>query len=206
MRGRETRVSPTQSERTARTRARLIGAARDLFAERGYAGVATDEVVRRARVTRGALYHHFREKEDLFRAVHEQVEEELSDSIQRTLAGQSGAGPMELLHAGVAAFLDHCTDPAFGRIALVEAPAVIGWIEWRAVDERHGLRLIMSGLQAAMATGAIPEQPVKPLAHLVLAAIGEAGMIVAAASEGHEARAQVEPALKALINGLALRR
>ena len=199
-------MSPTQTERSAATRAKLISAARDLFAERGYAGVATDEVVKRARVTRGALYHHFREKEDLFRAVHEQVEEELSDSIQRVLAGQPGAGPMELLHAGVAGFLDHCTDPAFGRIALVEAPAVIGWIEWRAVDERHGLRLIMSGLQAAMATGAIPEQPVKPLAHLLLAAIAEAGMIVAAASERREARAQVEPALKALIDGLALRR
>lgn len=202
----ELELSPTQTERSAATRARLIGAARDLFAERGYAGVGTDEVVKRARVTRGALYHHFREKEDLFRAVHEQVEEELSDSIQRALAGQSGAGPMELLHAGVAAFLDHCTDPAFGRIALVEAPAVIGWIEWRAVDERHGLRLIMSGLQAAMATGAIPEQPVKPLAHLLLAALGEAGMLVAVASEGREARALVEPALKALIDGLALRR
>jgi AcrR family transcriptional regulator len=199
-------VSPTQTERSAATRAKLIGAARDLFAERGYAGVGTDEVVKRARVTRGALYHHFREKEDLFRAVHEQVEEELSDSIQRALAGQSGAGPMELLHAGVAAFLEHCTDPAFARIALVEAPAIIGWIDWRAVDERHGLGLIMAGLQAAMAIGAIPEQPVKPLAHLLLAAIGEAGMIVAAASEGRQARARVEPALTALIDGLALKR
>lgn len=199
-------MSPTQSERTARTRARLIGAARELFAERGYAGVGTDEVVKRARVTRGALYHHFREKEDLFRAVHELVEEDLSDSIQRALAAQSGAGPMELLHAGVAAFLDHCTDPAFARIALVEAPAVIGWTDWRAVDERHGLGLIMAGLQAAMAAGAIPERPVKPLAHLLLAAIGEAGMMVAVAADSGEERARVEPALTALIDGLALGR
>jgi len=199
-------VSPTQAERSAATRARLIGAARDLFAERGYAGVGTDEVVKRARVTRGALYHHFREKEDLFRAVHEQVEEELSDSIRRALGGLSGAGPMELLHAGVAAFLDHCTDPAFARIALVDAPAVIGWIDWRAVDERHGLGLVTAGLQAAMAAGAVPERPVKPLAHLLLAAIGEAGMIVATAPDARQARAEVEPALTALIDGLALGR
>jgi AcrR family transcriptional regulator len=199
-------VSPTQTERSAATRAKLIGAARDLFAERGYAGVGTDEVVKRARVTRGALYHHFREKEDLFRAVHQQVEEQLSDSIQQAVAGQSGAGPMELLHAGVAAFLEHCTDPAFARIALVEAPAVIGWTDWRAVDERHGLGLLMAGLEAAMATGAIPEQPVKPLAHLLLAAIGEAGMIVATASDGRQARSRIEPPLTALIDGLALGR
>jgi len=197
-------VSPTQTERSAATRARLIEAARDLFATQGYAGVGTDEVVRRARVTRGALYHHFREKEDLFRAVHEQLEEELSAAIQRALAGRSEAGPMELLHAGVAAFLDHCTDPAFARIALVEAPAVIGWTDWREVDERHGLGLIMAGLQAAMASGAVPQLPVEPLAHLLLAAIGEAGMIVATASDGRQARAGVEAALTALIDGLAV--
>lgn len=150
-------MAPTKAEQSAATHAELIAAAKDLFAERGYAGVGTEEIVQRARVTRGALYHHFCDKEDLFRAVYELVETVLSHSIRRQLAARSGAEPMELLRAGVGAFLDECTDPAFARIALIDAPAVIGWTDWRAVDERHGLGLVVAGLEAAMASGAQAE-------------------------------------------------
>ncbi len=191
-----------KAEQSEATRSALMAVARELFAERGYAGVGTEEIVERARVTRGALYHHFRDKKDLFRAVHEQVESELAKDIGRQLADAPAGDPIAMLGAGVRAFLDHCLDPALARIALVDAPSVLGWDEWREVDERYGLGLVTAGLQAAMAAGALREQPVRPLAHLVLGALGEAGMLIANADDPRAAREEVEPAMLALLEGL----
>src|SRR5437763_8493794 len=104
-----------KSEQSEATRAALIGVARALFADRGYAGVGTEEIVRAAGVTRGALYHHFDGKEDLFRAVYEDLEREL---VERIAAGaMSAADPLEALAGGAEAFLDACEDPAVQRIA-----------------------------------------------------------------------------------------
>ncbi len=190
-----------KAEQSEATRSALVAVARELFADRGYAAVGTEEIVQRARVTRGALYHHFRDKKDLFRAVHEQMESELAEELGRELA-EGPADPIALLGAGVRAFLDHCMDPALARVALVDAPSVLGWEEWREVDERYGLGLVMAGLQSAMAAGALREQPVKPLAHLILGALGEAGMLIANAGDPRAAREEVEPAMLALLEGL----
>src|SRR5215207_7238428 len=148
-----------QAEPSAAARSALVAVARELFAERGYAGVGTEEIVQRARVTRGALYHHFRDKKDLFRAVYEQLEGELADALARQLAARPAGDPIARLRTGVRAFLDHCMDPALARITLVDAPSVLGWQEWRTVDEKYGLGLVMAGLQGAMAAGAIRHQP-----------------------------------------------
>jgi len=196
-------VAFTKAERSTATRQRLIATARALFAKRGFAAVGTEEIVKRARVTRGALYHHFRDKRDLFRAVHVEVEAEMAGFVRAQLAQTSLRQPMELFRAGARAFLDKSAEPAYGRIALIEAPTVVGWTEWRAVDERYGLGLVITGLQAAMAAGAITVQPAKPLAHLLRAAIGEAGMLIANSSDRDAVRAEVEPALLSLIYGLA---
>jgi len=196
-------VAFTKAERSTATRQRLIATARALFAKRGFAAVGTEEIVKRARVTRGALYHHFRDKRDLFRAVHVEVEAEMAGFVRAQLAQTSLRQPMELFRAGARAFLDKSAEPAYGRIALIEAPTVVGWTEWRAVDERYGLGLVITGLQAAMAAGAITVQPAKPLAHLLRAAIGEAGMLIANSSDRDAVRAEVEPALLILIYGLA---
>lgn len=179
-----------------------MAVARELFAQRGYAAVGTEEIVQRARVTRGALYHHFRDKKDLFRAVLEEVEAELAEEIGGQLAGPPAGDPIALLSVGVRAFLEHCMDPAVARIAMVDAPSVLGWQEWREVDERYGLGLVIVGLKGAMAAGALREQPVKPLAHLLLGALGEAGMLIANADDPGAARAEVEPALLGLLEGL----
>lgn len=191
----------TNAERSESTRTRLLETARRLFSERGYASVGTEEIVREARVTRGALYHHFGDKRDLFRTVHEIVERELADRIGAELAG-AGDDPLELVRRGVRSFLDVCTDPAFARIALLEAPSVLGWEEWRKIDARYGLGLVRFGLENAMEAGAFRRQPVEPLAHLLLGAMGEAGMMVANATNPRAARAEVEPSLLALIDGL----
>jgi AcrR family transcriptional regulator len=189
-----------RTERAEATRAQLLRAARELFAERGYAAVGTEEIVGRAQVTRGALYHHFRDKRDLFRAVHEDLERELVEAIAAEIGGIDD--PLELLSQGIRAFLDACTDPAMIRIALLDAPNVLGWAEWRQVDERHGLGLVTAALQGAMDAGVLRRQDVRPLAHLVLGALGEAAFIIANAAEPEAARREVEPALLSLLEGL----
>ena len=191
-----------REEQTESTRAALLLAARGLFSERGYAAVGTEEIVRRARVTRGALYHHFADKKDLFRGVHEQMEGELTEAIGAELAAARAEDPLEALATGVRSFLDACTDSRLARIVLVEAPSVLGWAEWRETDERYGLGLVMAGLQGAMDAGALRKQPVNPLAHLILGALGEAAMLIANAHDPVAVRAEVEPPMLALLEGL----
>jgi AcrR family transcriptional regulator len=187
----------TQAERREATRAALIAAARSLFAERGYADVGTEEIVQRAGVTRGALYHHFSGKQDLFRTVYELIEEELTTRIA---AGVSGtADPIELLRQGAALFLDACLEPEVQRIALVDAPSVLGWDTWREVGQRYGLGLIQAALQNAVDTGAIPEQPVRPLAHVLLGAIDEAALLVARADDVKTTRMEVGETIDRLL-------
>lgn len=182
------------------TRAQLVDVATRLFAERGYAGVGTEEIVRQAGVTRGALYHHFADKRELFRAVHEGVERDL---VQRIGAGVTGVtDPWEVMVAGMRAYLDACTEPTVMQISLIDAPSVLGWEEWREIDARYGLGLVTTALGAAMDTGALRRHPVEPLAQLLLAAMAEAGLMVATAADPAAARDQVEAALLALLDGL----
>jgi AcrR family transcriptional regulator len=115
----------TQAQRSGQTRAALIAAARRLFAERGYAEVGTEEIVREAGVTRGALYHHFDGKRELMRAVYEQLEEELSRQFAESVT--PGAEPLQVLREGAETFLDQCLEREVQQIALLDAPAVLGW-------------------------------------------------------------------------------
>jgi AcrR family transcriptional regulator len=190
----------SRAQQAAVTRSELMRTARELFAERGYAGVGTEEIVARAGVTRGALYHHFEDKKDLFRAVHEELERDLVASIGEQIADIDD--PWELLVRGMRAFLNACTDPALIRIALVDAPVVLGWEEWREVDARYGLGLVSSGLQNAMDRGAFRRLDVRPLAHLLLGSMTEAAMMIAYARDHEAARREVEGPLLALLEGL----
>lgn len=192
-----------QAGRSELTRAKLVRAGRTLFAKRGFAGVGTEQIVRRAGVTRGALYHHFADKRDLFRAVVESLETEAMKRIAGALGAAPTADPVAAMRVGVRAFLDVVSDPGQARITLIDAPAVLGWAEWREIDARHGLGLTSAALQAAMDAGRIPRRPVAPLAGIMIAALGEAGIMIATASDPVAARAEVEQALLALIDGLA---
>lgn len=193
-------VGSRKAAQSEATRAQLVDVATRLFAERGYAGVGTEEIVRQAGVTRGALYHHFADKRELFRAVHEGVERDL---VQRIGAGVTGVtDPWEVMVAGMRAYLDACTEPTVMQISLIDAPSVLGWEEWREIDARYGLGLVTTALGAAMDTGALRRHPVEPLAQLLLAAMAEAGLMVATASDPAAARDQVEAALLALLDGL----
>ena len=197
-----------RAERSAATRSRLVSAARQLFAERSYADVGTEEIVARAEVTRGALYHHFSDKRDLLRAAHEELEAELAEEIGAKIAAEAeaGSGARDVLELGARAFLDACERPEIARIVLVEAPAVLGWNEWREIDERYGLGLVTAALELGMDQGVIRRQPTRPLAHLLLGAMGEAGMMIANAEDPAAVRGEVEPALLGLLDGLGDRR
>jgi AcrR family transcriptional regulator len=189
-----------QAERSEATRKALVDVARRLFAKRGYADVGTEEIVRRAGVTRGALYHHFSGKEDLFRAVAEQVEEEMTrKSAEAALAHQD---PWEQQRAGWEAFLDACLDPAVQRIILLDAPSVLGPKAWREIASKYGLALVQFGIRSLMEAGLIEEQPVDPLAHLVIGALSEAAVVIAQADDTETARAEMGAALERLMVGL----
>lgn len=190
----------TRDERAEETRRDLLRVARELFAERGYAAVGTEEIAACAGMTRGALYHHFQGKRDLFRAVHEQLEEQLVESIGATITNVTD--PIELLETGIRAFLDACTDRQRVRITLLDAPTVLGWSAWREVDERYGLGLVSAALAHAMDAGALVRQEVRPLAHIMLGALGEAALLIANADNPETARSEVEPILMSLVHGL----
>jgi AcrR family transcriptional regulator len=200
VKGGEPAAGGRQAERSEATRAALIAAARELFAQRGYGAVGTEEIVRRARVTRGALYHHFHGKRELFRAVFEQLERELTERIAAVAA--SAEDPYRALAAGADAFLDACLDPAVQRITLLDAPAVLGWEQWREVAARYGLGLVQAALQAAMDEGLIVEQSVTPLAHVLLGALDEAAMLVAQSRDEGTTRDQVGQIIDRLLTGL----
>ena len=189
-----------REEQAVATRTELLRVARELFAARGYADVGTEEIVRGAHVTRGALYHHFADKRDLFRAVHAQLADDLLASIVAQTAGSADA--WEALTRGMRAFLDACTDPAVIRISHLDAPAVLGWAEWREIDAEHWLGLVVAALQEAMDSGVLVRREVQPLAHMLMGSMVEASMLIANAADPAAARAEVEGPLLALLEGL----
>ena len=191
-----------QDLRSEATRRRLVATARTLFAERGYAGVATEAIVQAAGVTRGALYHQFRDKADLFAAVAETVQAEIADRITAGAQGDGPTDPMATVHAGVRRFLEACADPAVERILLLDGPAVLGWQAWRDLADRYGLGLLQHALQEAIDTGAITPQPVVPLAHVLIGALDECALYVARAPDPAAARQQCTAILQQLLHGL----
>jgi AcrR family transcriptional regulator len=166
-----------QAARSASTRAKLLAAARTLFARSGYTNVGTEEIVRLAGVTRGALYHQFPAKEDLFLAVYEQVEQELTERVDGLLGGIGS--PFAAMRAGIRAFLEACRTPEVQQIVLIDGPAVLGWVRWREVAERYGLGLMEAVIRAAIDAGEIVALPIEPLAHLLMGALDEAALLVA---------------------------
>ena len=190
----------TQAERTAGTQARLVAAARELFAADGFNGTSVEAVLRRADVSRGALYHHFPSKEALFRAVYEAVEHDLTSAVVK--ASQRGRTPLAQLQIGMAAFLDRCVDPEVQRIALLDGPTVLGWETWHELEEQYAYGLIKVALEAAIAAGEVSPQPAEPLAHAVLGAMIQLGSVVARSPDPARAKRQTKATFARLLQGL----
>jgi AcrR family transcriptional regulator len=188
--------------RSQATRQQLVSSARALFGARGYANVGTEEIVRAAGVTRGALYHQFRDKADLFAAVAEEVEAEVSERI--AAGAGAAADPVEALRAGTRLFLDACAEPEVERIILLDAPAVLGWAAWRDLAGQYGLGLVRLGLQSAIDAGAIVPQPIAPLAHILIGALDEAALYVAGAEDQAAARQECAAIFDRILRGFTI--
>ncbi|HEY7294290.1 MAG TPA: helix-turn-helix domain-containing protein, partial [Dehalococcoidia bacterium] len=163
-------VKSKKADRSEQTRRVLLDVGQRLFAERGFAATGTEEIVRQAGVTRGALYYHFKDKQDLFRAVVEDMQQQGMARLGAAL--RSIADPWQRLRTGMQAFLDGCLEPETRQILLIDAPAVLGWAAWREIDSRYALGALRMTLEAAAAAGQLDPQPLEPLAHLLLGALG----------------------------------
>ena len=183
-------------ERTETTRAALISAARRLFIEKGYADTATPDIVAAAGVTRGALYHHFADKQALFHAVVEQEAAIVAAEIERAAPDASSA--VAALLAGGDAYLDAMREPGRTRLLLLDGPAVLGRDRMDAIDNHHGNRTLREGLLAAMQSREIRKLPVDALTALVAAAFDRAALAI----EGDADRSAIRTAMHALILGL----
>ena len=193
----------TQAERTAATRAALIKTARKLFADKGFADVSTQAIVAAAGVTRGALYHQFDDKAALFAAVYEEVERDLVADIAEQIMTAQPLDPLEAMRVGARLFLDRCAAPDVQQIVLIDAPAVLGWDRWREVGVKYGWGVIEGMLAHAIAEGAIPDQPVRATAHVLLGALDEAALYVSRATNRDRARTEMEAVCDRLISGIA---
>jgi len=190
-----------RAENARATRRALVREARRLFTRHGYAEVSLEQICARARVTKGALYHHFRDKRDLFRTVCREVEELW---VAEALAAASAErDPLGRLQLGCQASLDGCLDPTVQRVLLLDGPAVLDWDELRQLDSHRGLGLMRTALEDAMEAGQLERQPREPLARLILGALTEASLAIARDADPARARRQMGLALERLIDGLA---
>jgi AcrR family transcriptional regulator len=190
----------TRMSRGEATKSALISAARELFVSKGYFATGTEEIVAKAEVgTRGALYHHFTDKEDLFRAVFDQVQ---SDLAAATIVNERDDA-LDLLCAALQQFLDASADnPDVQQILLIDGPAVLGWEQWRSLEAQYGLGAITAMLDAAVSQKVVLRQPTTPLAHMLLAAVNEAALYIANAPDRQQAHNQARLSLKCLLGGL----
>ncbi|WP_405161857.1 TetR/AcrR family transcriptional regulator [Nocardia sp. NBC_01499] len=192
----------SQEDRSRTTRAALEQAGRRLFTERGFAATSAEELVTEAGVTRGALHHHYGDKRGLFLAVLEQLEIETTEEIENAIATVDPDDVMAGMAVGLGVFLEICQRPAVLRIALTDAPAVMGWQAWREFESRHALGMTIAQLERARAAGLIADGPIQVLAQLILSALNEAALIVAHAEDPDRARAEAQQAVLQLISGI----
>ncbi len=193
----------SQAQRTATTRATLVASARKLFSENGFVDVSTQAIVEAAGVTRGALYHQFADKVELFAAVYEEVEAEIVAQIAEGIVEAAPSDQLEAMKVGAHLFLDLCSAPAAQRIGLVDAPAVLGWDRWRAIGAKYGLGIIEAMLGQAVADGVIPDQPLRPTAHILLGALDEAALYVSRAEDPATAKSEMYAVCDRIISGIA---
>lgn len=177
-----------------------MAVARTLFAERGYAGTALEDLVEQAGMTRGALYHQYRDKRDLFLAVFDAVERDLGEHVAAAIGAETD--PWEALRTGARAFLEACNDLAVRRIVLIDGPSVLGWEEWRRIDGQYSLGMVRLGLEANAAAGNLSRDNIEALTHLIVGALNEAALAVASAPEQAGAHADYAAALDQILDAL----
>ena len=189
----------TQDERRKATRAAILAAAFSQFGEHGFGAVTIDEIAAEAQVAKGAVYHHFATKSDVFEAVLRRVAIGIAGDVQAAASRETDI--MSAMTKSIRTFFAACADPPTARIFLRDGPAVLGWSRWRAIDAEHFGAMVKQSLMAAMALGQIAERPIDPLVSLLLGAITESAIDCAVRGQSDAADAYVD-ALEALVRGL----
>ena len=193
-------VKSRREEYAETTRAAIVEAAVERFTADGFARTSMDAIAETARVTKGAVYHHFRDKAELFEAVFVLMEQRLLDKVTTGVAGMTD--PWALMARGIDLFLEECGEADFRRIALEEAPAALGWARWKETEEKYFLGLVSGALAGLAAAGLVTLPPGDLTAKMLLAAMSEAGLAVAGADDPAEERRRVGALLMRLLEGL----
>ena len=193
-----------KAEQYEKTRAALLTVAYELFAERGYADVSTQDIVERAEVTRGALYYHFRDKKSLFSVVFEQLRQSRTQAVQTRIQAAEGDLWQRIVETGCAAFLDSLFDERAQRIIFTDGPSVLDPNIWH--NDVPGANLIRHGLEQLAGTGFIEEAPYDALARLLQGVFLEAGIYITHATDRVKARREMLQGMEHLFNGLRIDR
>ncbi|WP_248962888.1 TetR/AcrR family transcriptional regulator [Sphaerisporangium perillae] len=191
----------SQAERSDVTTSRLVAAAQELFGRDGYAATTIGAIAAAAGVTKGAAYHHFLNKATLFREVFVREQEQISAALARAATAEPDT--WSGLLQGCRTFLEHCLDPAFRRIVLLDGPAVLGWEAVREIEYEHTLRVLTEGLRAATADGRMVDGELRVRAQLIFGALCEAGMLLARSEDPARALPAVVTEAARLLGSLA---
>lgn len=172
------------------TRDALVDGAVELFTKRGYAATSLDEIARKARVTKGALYHHFSGKQALFEAAFDVVEATAKARLVEILTGSEGTAWERAIN-GLRHYIKICLDPSYQRIVIHEAPVVMGWERWREAEDHHSFGLVRSTIQACVDSGDFEQLPVEVTARLLFGALSAAATMIASAEDPKKTGAEV---------------
>ena len=194
------KVKHSRATRAEGTRSTLLAHARQVFAQKGYTDASTDEMVRRAKLTKGALYHHFANKHDLYRAVIEDMGAELVARLEAAAATRPER--RERLRAMCHAYLDACLDPNLARILVIEAPVILGWKTWCEIAQANEVAALARCLSASGMAGFVHGESLETVAQVLLGALNTAARVIATAPDPAAARRHVEETVERLLRGL----
>ena len=179
-----------RAQYSASTPRALVDVARELFSRNGYAGTSLDEIVGGARVTKGALYHHYQGKQALFEAVFYQIEEKAQATIAKRI--EKSRDPWERALEGLRGYLDVCRDPTYRRIVIQEGPVRLGFDRWREAEERLTYGLMSDIVRGMLADFEAPDRVAETFAQIFFGALGSAGLWVADSDDPEQTSRDVE--------------
>lgn len=177
-----------------------MASAVELFTKRGYAGTSLDEVAKRARLTKGALYHHFSGKQALFEAAFDSVENAFMRKLGEIVSAPGD--PWDTAIAGLRAYVRVCLEPSYQRIVIHEAPVVMGWERWREAEEHFSYGLLRTTIEVLINNGELEQLPVETMARLLFGALSAGASTIAGAADPRKASAEVERTIVRVVEGL----
>jgi AcrR family transcriptional regulator len=185
------------------TRKALVESAVELFTRNGYAATSLDVIARRARVTKGALYHHFSGKQALFEAAFDLVEKAAVERLTEVVGGDGSAWDRAI--QGIEIYVKSCLDPSYQRIVIHEGPVVMGWERWREAEENFSFGLVKATIEALIESGEIVDVPIEVTARILFGALSAGATVIAGAEDPKQAGAEVSQTIVTVLEGMRSR-